>query len=187
MRKRIIQGLVILAVLILIGAVFIVKRTQTGSTASMQETIDSNARREQEARPTLEITGFTPEMIQNSEKPMIIVMGESWCQPCLRMMPDLTELNRTVEDIEIRYMDLEENEAAFQYFPIRVTPTIAVFEANGKPFTPPEDSEISYILYNYSDSGEHAMTIHEGYLYRSQLETMIEELRNAGRNTDNTI
>ncbi len=184
MNKRILQGVVILIVLILIGAVFIAKRAQGGGTESLQSAIDSNASSLQGSRTPLEITGFSPDMLKSSGKPMIIVMGESWCQPCLRMMPDLNELNRTVEDVEIRYMDLEENEEAFQYFPIRVTPTIAVFAPGGEPFTPPEDSAIDYILYTYRDTGEHALTIHEGYLTRTQLETMIEDLRNAGQSAD---
>ena len=179
-KKKAVQGIVILNVVILIAAVFIAKRTSSGDIASLQETIDANATSLQSDRPSLEITNFSGEEIKTNEKPLIIVMGESWCQPCMRMIPDLTELNRTVEDVEIRYMDLEKNEVAFQYFPIRVTPTIAVFEPEGKPFTPPEDSTIDYILYTYRDSGEHAMTIHEGYLTREQLKTMIEDLRNAG-------
>ncbi len=180
MKRKAIQGVVILLVIVLVAAVFIAKRTGSGDIGSMQSIIDENATSLQSNRSELEITDFTADMIKENEKPLIIVMGESWCQPCLRMMPDLTELNRTVEDIEIRYMDLEKNEAAFQYFPIRVTPTIAVFEPEGKPFTPPEDSLIDYILYSYKDTGEHALTIHEGYLTRTQLETLIEDLRNAG-------
>ncbi len=179
MNRKIVNGIVILIVIILVGAVFIAKQAGTGNVSSMQSSIDNNATREQSDRTPLEIAEFSPDLIQKNEKPLIIVMGESWCQPCLRMMPDLTELNRTVEDIEIRYMDLGENEAAFQYFPIRVTPTIAVFMPEGKPFTPPEDSAIDYILYTYKDSGEHALTIHEGYLTREQLESMIEDLRDA--------
>lgn len=180
MKKRLIQSIVILVVILLVGAVFIIKRTGTGSVGEMQEAINANAHALQDNLAPLEIEGFTAEMIQNNDKPLVIVMGESWCQPCLRMMPDLTELSRTTDDVEIRYMDLEKNEEAFQYFPIRVTPTIAVFEPEGKPFTPPENSSIDYILYTYRDSGEHALTIHEGYLTRSQLEAMIEDIRNAG-------
>lgn len=180
MKKRVVQGIVILVVILLIAVVFIAKRTASGDISSMQAAIDTNATQEQSNRKQLEITEFSPEMIKTNEKPIIIVMGESWCQPCLRMIPDLTELNRIVEDVDVRYMDLEKNEDAMQYFPIRVTPTIAVFEKNGKPFTPPEDSTIDYLLYTYKDTGEHALTIHEGYLTRSQLEEMIEDLRNAG-------
>lgn len=179
MKKKIVNSIVILIVIALVGAVFLIKQSGSGNMASMQASIDDNASREQSSRTPLEIASFSPEMIKTNEKPLIIVMGESWCQPCLRMMPDLTELSRTVDDVDIRYLDLGKNEAAFQYFPIRVTPTIAVFMPDGVPFTPPEDSEIEYILYTYKDSGEHALTIHEGYLTKSQLETIIEDLKDA--------
>ncbi|MBO8437063.1 MAG: thioredoxin family protein [Spirochaetes bacterium] len=180
MNKKTIQAIVILLVIVLIGVVFVIKVSSKGNLATAQETIDGNANAAQSNRTELEIEGFTPEMIQKNEKPLIIVMGESWCQPCLRMLPDLRELNKTVSDVEIRYMDLEKNEEAFSYFPIRVTPTIAIFMPEGKPFTPPEDSTINYIIYTYRDTGEHALTIHEGALTRDQLETMIEDVRNAG-------
>ena len=144
MNRKIVNGIVILIVIILVGAVFIAKQAGTGNVSSMQSSIDSNATREQSDRTPLEIAEFSPDLSQKNEKPLIIVMGESWCQPCLRM-----------------------------------TPTIAVFMPEGKPFTPPEDSAIDYILYTYKDSGEHALTIHEGYLTREQLESMIEDLRDA--------
>ena len=175
--RKIAQGMIILAVAILVIIVFIMKRSGVSDISGVQDAIDAAAAAEQSSRDPLEIEDFDPSTIRSSDRPMIIVMGEDWCQPCLRMLPDLSELHRTVEDIEIRYMDLEENEAAFDYFPIRVTPTIAVFEAGGKPFSPPEDSAIDYILYSYRDSGDHALTIHEGMLTRGQLEKMIEDIR----------
>ena len=175
MDRRLIKAAAIIIVILLIAAVYVIKNS--GSIAPMQSSIDENAGVLQSGRENLKIQDFDPSMVTESEIPMIIVIGEDYCQPCLRMLPDLSELHRTVEDIEIRYMDLEENEAAFDYFPIRVTPTIAVFEAGGKPFSPPEDSAIDYILYSYRDSGDHALTIHEGMLTRGQLEKMIEDIR----------
>ena len=141
--------------------------------------MDAAAHNLQSDRESLKIEDFTAEMIKTNEKPMIIVMGESWCQPCLKMIPDLRELSVSVDDITIKYLDLEKNPEAFNVFPIRVTPTIAVYLENGVPFTPPEGSAIDYILYTYKDTGEHAITIHEGMLTRSQLDMMIEDIRNA--------
>ena len=159
MGKRILKGVIVLLVLLLIGGVFIYKRTTTGDINAFQQNVDAAAHNLQSDRESLEIEDFTAEMIKTNEKPMIIVMGESWCQPCLKMIPDLRELSVSV--------------------PIRVTPTIAVYLENGVPFTPPEGSAIDYILYTYKDTGEHAITIHEGMLTRSQLEMMIEDIRNA--------
>lgn len=178
--KRSTKIVIVAIVAILVIAVFAAKRTGSGDLGTLQGSIDAAAHSLQDGRKPLEIEHFDPSMMRENEKPLIIVMGESWCQPCLRMMPDLTELHRSTDDVEVRYLDLGENEEAFQHFPIRVTPTIAVFEAEGKPFTPPADSSIDYIIYTYRDTGEHALTIHEGYLDRSQLDAMIEDLRNAG-------
>lgn len=179
MNKRTLRIAVIAIVILLIAAVFIAKRAGTGSLSDMQDSIDSAASSLQSGREPLELTGFDPSMIEESSKPMILVMGESWCQPCLRMIPDLTDLHRNIDDVTIRYIDLEENPAAKEYFPIRVTPTIAVYGPGGEPYDPPEDLGINFMMYTYRDSGEHAFTIHEGYLYREQLDALIEALRNA--------
>ncbi len=174
MDKRLIRAAAIIIIAILIAAVYFIKNE--GSISLVQETIDENAGVLQSGRESLEIHSFSPDMITSSETPMIIVIGEDYCQPCLRMMPDLEELHRAHDDISIRYIDLGENKEAAAYFPIRVTPTIAVFEENGKPFRPSEDEPLSYILYSDRNTGEHVMTIHEGYLTREELEALIEEV-----------
>ena len=174
MDRRLIRAAAIVIVVLLIAAVYIVKNS--GSIDPMQTAIDGNAGVLQSGRESLEIHGFDPDMIASSELPMIIVIGEDYCQPCLRMMPDLEELHRTHDDISIRYIDLGENEDAAAFFPIRVTPTIAIYEKNGMPFEPGEDSGISYLLYSDRNTGEHVMTVHEGYLTRSELESLIEEV-----------
>ena len=174
MDRRFIKAAAIIIVILLIAAVYVIKNS--GSIAPMQSSIDENAGVLQSGRENLKIQDFDPSMVTESEIPMIIVIGEDYCQPCLRMMPDLEELHRLHDDISIRYIDLGENESAAAYFPIRVTPTIAVFEKNGAPFTPGEDSPLSYILYSDRNTGEHVMTVHEGYLTRFELEGLIEEV-----------
>ena len=107
MGKRILKGVIVLLVLLLIGGVFIYKRTTTGDINAFQQNVDAAAHNLQSDRESLEIEDFTAEMIKTNEKPMIIVMGESWCQPCLKMIPDLRELSVSVDDITIKYLDLE--------------------------------------------------------------------------------
>ena len=177
--KRSTKIVIVAIVAILVIAVFAAKRTGSGDLGTLQGSIDAAAHSLQDGRKPLEIEHFDPSMMRENEKPLIIVMGESWCQPCLKMIPDLRELSVSVDDITIKYLDLEKNPEAFNVFPIRVTPTIAVYLENGVPFTPPEGSAIDYILYTYKDTGEHAITIHEGMLTRSQLDMMIEDIRNA--------
>ena len=57
--------------------------------------------------------------------------------------------------------------------------TAADARRRGVPYDPPEDLGINFMMYTYRESGEHAFTIHEGYLYREQLDALIEALRNA--------
>ena len=173
-RRRIEQIIAILVIIILIVGIYIIKN---GGIGDLQGSVDQSFSSSREGIIPLEMTSFDPEMISSSEKPMLLVLGESWCQPCLRMMDDLKELHRTVDDVEIRYIDLEENEKAIGYFPVRVTPTIVLFMAEGVPFQPPEDFPIPMLLYSSRDTGEHVFTVHEGYLGRADLDTLVEALR----------
>ncbi len=175
-NRRLVQIIAFILVILLILGIYVLKN---GGIGGYQESIDASFSSSRENIVPLEISGFTPAMITASEKPMILVLGESWCQPCLRMMDDLRELHRTVEDVEVRYIDLEKNPEAMSYFPVRVTPTIVLYLDEGVPYTPPEGFSISMLLYSSRDTGEHLFTVHEGYLSRGELDALIEALRDA--------
>ena len=168
----------ILAVIVIIAIVAGVYTLKNGGRDELQEAIDTSREGAQAGIIPLEISSFTPEMITENGKPMIIVLGESWCQPCMRMMDDLKDLHRNQDDVDVRYIDLEENPAALEYFPVRVTPTILLFLAEGRPFEADEDFPLPLLLYSSRDTGEHVFTVHEGYLDRTSLDLLIEALRN---------
>ena len=174
--RRFQQIAAILVIVIIAAAVYIFKN---GGVGTFQDSIDQSFDTSREGIIPLEISGFTPAMVTESEKPMLLVLGESWCQPCMRMMDDLRELHKSVEDVEVRYIDLESNPEATGFFPVRVTPTIALYLPHGKPFAPPEGFSISMLMYSSRDTGEHLFTVHEGYLSRSELDTLVEALRDA--------
>ena len=83
---RLTQIIAILVIVVIIIGIYVVKN---GGNEELQGAIDTSRGIAQEGIVPLEISSFTPEMITESDKPMIIVLGESWCQPCLRMMDDL--------------------------------------------------------------------------------------------------
>ena len=174
--RRLTQIIAILIIAVIVIGIYAIKN---GGKEELQGAIDTSRGIAQEGIVPLEISSFTPEMITGSDKPMLIVLGESWCQPCLRMMDDLRALHRGQDDVEVRYIDLGETPAALEYFPVRVTPTILFFLPEGRPFMPPEDFPISMILYSSRDTGEHVFTVHEGYLPRTDLDTLVEALRDA--------
>ena len=169
-----------LVILVIIIAVYIAKN---GSAGGLQDSIDQNFDTSREGVVPLEISGFTPSMVEEAEKPMILVLGESWCQPCLRMMDDLRDLHKSEENVEVRYIDLERNPEAMSYFPVRVTPTIVLYQAEGEPFSPPEDFPVSMLMYSSRNTGEHLFTVHEGYLSRTELDTLVEALETNGQHT----
>ena len=57
-----------------------------------------------------------------------------------------------------------------------VTPTIAVFMPDGKPFVPAEGNKIPFILYSDRNTGEHMVTVAEGALPLDMLRALAEEL-----------
>ena len=67
-------------------------------------------------------------------------------------------------------------------FPIRVTPTLFYFNANGTPFKSPEEleSRINYVAYEDKKSGELKLGGSEGVVQYEDLKAVIEEmLKNA--------
>ena len=113
--RRFQQIAAILVIVMIAAAVYIFKN---GGVGTFQDSIDQSFDTSREGIIPLEISGFTPAMVTESEKPMLLVLGESWCQPCMRMMDDLRELHKSVEDVEVRYIDLESNPEATGFFPV---------------------------------------------------------------------
>ncbi len=163
---------IIAIILLLIAGIYVLKNKDDISLLS--SSVAENAGELQSGRAELEID-FTPALIQENEKPLILVMGTSSCGPCLRMIPGLRELAGRA-DADVRYIDINENSEVMSYIPVRVTPTTALYLPGGKPFEPAEDSAFPFTLYSSRNTGEHMVTVIEGYLSKEQIESLIEEM-----------
>lgn len=110
------------------------------------------------------------EALRFSGLPVLIDYGADSCIPCKEMAPVLAELNKTLEGKAIiRFVDVWKYRELAQGVPLQVIPTQVLFDAEGKPFTPPDSLQLGFKMYNTRDSNEHVFTTHEGGLDKDQM------------------
>jgi thioredoxin 1 len=72
-------------------------------------------------------TKFT-ELIENSEKPVLVDFYAEWCGPCHAMAPVLKEVaNEFSEKVKIIKVDIDKNPAASTLYKIISIPTMILF------------------------------------------------------------
>ncbi len=69
-----------------------------------------------------------------------------------------------------KYPDAADN------FPIQVIPTQVFINADGTPYTPSDDINVTFDMYGYQDTGEHAFTVHQGYLSEDDMRTILADM-----------
>lgn len=112
-------------------------------------------------------------------KPVIIDFGADYCQPCKLMAPELEAVHNAMKGKAfVHYIDTMESPEIAGQFPIQVVPTQVLYDKNGNPFVPSDElaSQIQFTMYTHRDTGEHALTTHQGYLSAEQLYMILEEM-----------
>jgi thioredoxin 1 len=174
--QLILKAVVLVAVVLLIAGAFVLKRSNTAgggmaATAGMASPRAPGTAAAYTVSHPLHVTSpLDLAALRSSGLPVIIDYGADSCIPCKEMAPVLEELNRDLAGKAIiLFVDVWKYRNLAAGVPIQVIPTQVFFDAQGKPFTPPEDLAIQFNSYSMRDTNEHVFTTHEGGLDKSQL------------------
>ena len=110
--------------------------------------------------------------ILSSELPLLLDFGSAQCPPCNAMKEDLVAFyEETYGKVRVLYADIWKDPSLTGGLPAQVVPTQYFFLPGGKPYQPGEEisKKILFMQYMYSDSGEHALTGHQGMLTKEEM------------------
>ena len=126
----------------------------------------------------LEITAnLDLDRLRSHGVPVILDFGSKSCAPCRQMAPIIEELHGTLRGKAIiRYVDVWQYPELAKDFPLEVIPTQFFFDSSGKPFEPSESLGIPFTMFSSRDTGELALTRHEGGLSRDELIAVLEAM-----------
>lgn len=109
--------------------------------------------------------------------PIIFDFGSEGCDPCRRMKPGLIAVNEAMQGKAIvKFLDVWEYTDAAAGYPITLIPTQMFINADGTPYVPGEDIDIEFTTYNNRETGEHALTLHEGMLTEDEMLRILEDM-----------
>lgn len=80
---------------------------------------------------TVTSENFESEVL-NSEKPVLVDFGASWCGPCRMLSPIVDEIAEEVQTIKIGKVNVDEQQDLAGKFGVMSIPTLILFK-NGQP------------------------------------------------------
>lgn len=166
MMKREIKIILVVLVLVLIVFVYFLKNPFWEKTETPQDMIP------------LEYTAWDDGFL-SLDLPLLLDFGSEQCPPCNAMKPDLEVFwKESYGKVRVLYADIWANPALTGGLPASVVPTQFFFEKGGKPYEPSEDvsSQIRFLQYAYKDSGELALTCHQGILSKEEMYMIFSDM-----------
>ena len=117
------------------------------------------------------------EKLKSYGLPIIIDFGADWCAPCRQIAPILEELNGELRGKAIiKFVDVDRNRGFAADYPVSVIPTQVFIDSAGKPFAPENPDAIDMTTYVDRETGEHVLTMHEGFMTKDQLLSVLKEM-----------
>ena len=172
---------VVVIVIVLAVGVFLLKKSQSAAPPTTLAAAEAPAAEVPSEAPAVSTvpagsdnllitTPIDFDALRSSGLPVIIDFGADSCEPCKAMAPVLAELHQSLQGKAIiKFVDVWKYRDLAEGVPLQVIPTQVLFDAKGKPFSPPESLQIEFNLYSMKDTNEHVFTTHEGGLDKPQM------------------
>lgn len=139
---------------------------------------DSNSK-ESDSKDSNSDEKLTLEKIKSQKKVTILDFSKNGWHACAVQHPVLEKLKKEYKDkVIIKTVDVRKQQAFASQFPIRVTPTLFYFNADGTPYKASDElaKKISYVAYEDKKSGELKFGGSEGVVKYEELKQVIEEM-----------
>lgn len=173
-HKKLLQVLVPLLILVLAAGLYLYKDNQTKQEAARQLNLAGDP------AFVLQETSFDLATYQAHQLPLILDFGADDCVPCQVMRPHLEAAHQaTLGRAVIKYFDVWKQPALAAGYPIRVVPSQVFYLADGSPWLPSEallSAGLRFALYDHSDTGRHALTVHEGQLTQEDFQLILTDM-----------
>ena len=175
-RNRIISiGVLVVTVLVIVG-IYFVKNADKQSTASKDVPVVTDVTAVG-ANYALDAEKIDLTAMQKEKVPILIDFGSSTCGPCIEMAPYLKTIHEEMLGKAIvQYVDVGKYPEITNDFPITVTPTQVLINADGSPYIPSSDIGMEFIRYDSKETGEHVFTVHQGLLTVEQMRSILEDM-----------
>lgn len=114
-----------------------------------------------------------------SDKPSIVMFGTKVCHYCNIMRPYVKKIAEERKDINIKYVDIQDNPEIAKQYPIQGTPGFMYYLPGQKPYTPSEKfAKYGFYSYKEKNKDEIALVMSFGLLKEDILTGIVEEMVN---------
>lgn len=154
------------------------KSKDTDSKKESDNKEDSNKNKES-SKDSNSDEKLTLESLKSQKKVMVLDFSQNGWGACAVQHPVLEKLREEYKDrVIIKTIDIRKQREFASQFPIRATPTLFYFNADGTPFKASDElaKKISYVAYEDKKSGELKFGGSEGVVKYEELKQVIEEM-----------
>ena len=154
------------------------KSKDTDSKKESNNKEDSNKNKES-SKDSNSDEKLTLESLKSQKKVMVLDFSQNGWGACAVQHPVLEKLREEYKDrVIIKTIDIRKQREFASQFPIKATPTLFYFNADGTPFKASDElaKKISYVAYEDKKSGELKFGGSEGVVKYEELKQVIEEM-----------
>lgn len=172
--KRVLRIVVPILIVVAVAGMWLMKDHQQKQEKARQLAVASDP------AFVLEESTFDLAAYQAHNLPLILDFGAEECGPCQQMRPDLEKAHQeTLGKAVIKFFDVWKRPELAADYPVRVVPTQVFMYPDGSPYVPGDkvrEAGIQFSTYSHRESGEHALTVHEGILTLEDLRLILQDM-----------